>query len=75
MEKKYHTFLERLKTATRELRDEMLYMQDIVERSENEITNSLQGIFAEAEWVDLILNHLNIEYPEITGRKLLFPEI
>lgn len=48
MEKEYQTFLERFKTATHELKDEMLYMQDIIEKSEGEISNSLQGIFAEA---------------------------
>lgn len=109
MEKEYNTFIERFKTATHELKDEILYMQDIVERSEGEITDSLQGIFSEAEdaqatsqdvfsmtesilssidglqeqlysqeqhtddleeKVDLILQHMNIEKPEVTRRKL-----
>lgn len=49
MEKEYNTFIERFKTATHELKDEITYMQNIVERSESEINESLQGIFAEAE--------------------------
>ena len=109
MEKEYKTFIERFKAATHELKDEILYMQNIVERSEGEITDSLQGIFSEAEdaqatsqdvfsmtesifnsidglqdqlyfqeqhtndleeKINLILQHLNIERPEVTRRKL-----
>lgn len=108
MEKEYNTFIDRFKTATHELKNEITYIQEMVERSEDEITASLHGIFAEAEdaqstsedvfsmtesiftsiddlqeqlyrqenhtqdlekKIDLILNHLNIERPEVTRRK------